>query len=318
MRELFKSILYSTLIIVALVPFASISQQSSFYKIDTTPGIEFNYKWLSSEGPKALKFELSHTDIENLPNSASAYNPILAQNYIQRSILEYAKTVDPRVARISIRRIGASLEIEVSGGSQQQIDKISEALRKRQDKAEADYLVKNYYVPFTNQMGQKVIKQDHLRYASESSDSLSEIVSAISAQITNPKATREFIDFTLNWLQTIPYDTLDNRVSSNGSGFAAPRQLLLNNKGDCDSKSTLFLALLKSYNPNVSAKMILLPNHALVAVRLKPNKTDEVMQQGGLTYILAEPTGAAQYKLGEIAPSSSIAIRNRQFTTELF
>jgi hypothetical protein len=55
-----------------------------------------------------------------------------------------------------------------------------------------------------------------------------------------------------------------DHISSNGSGFAAPRQLSLNNKGDSDSKSTIFLALLKSYKPRLAATMAFLTNHALV------------------------------------------------------
>ena len=270
------------------------SQQTHFYKNFIAEGIEFNYQWKSSEGKRELKFLIPHSDIETLPNSAPAYNPMLAQNYIHRSLLEYAKTIDPRVAKIVIRRSGSALNMEVSGRSKSKINNITDTLNTKQQKAETDYLAKNYYMPFKDEMGQLAIKQDHRRYALESSGSLNQIVLAIKAQMSNPANSREFINFTLNWLQTIPYDTLENRMSSNGSGFAAPKQLLINNKGDCDSKSTLFLSLLKSYNPNLSSKMVFLPNHALIAVDLKPNKTDEVIRQDRAEYILAEPTGAAQ------------------------
>nr|WP_297349567.1 hypothetical protein [uncultured Glaciecola sp.] len=210
--------------------------------------------------------------------------------------------------------------LEVSSKLADKVNEITETFGKKHEEAEADYLTENYYVSFRNEMGQLMIKPDHIRYAEESSQNLNSIVLAIKEQMNNPYNPREFVDFSLNWLQTIPCDTLENRLSSNGSGFAAPRQLLLNNKGDCYSKSTLFLALLKSYNPRLPSKMFFLPNHALagVLVSLKPNKADEQIIHDNVSYILAEPTGAAQYKLGEIAPSSKMAIRNRQFTTELF
>lgn len=318
MQYLIKSVIIGFALLGLTLSFHVASQQEHFYKNYIAEGIEFHYQWTANDGSRELKFLIPHADIESLPNSAPAYNSLLAQNYIHRNLLEYAKTIDPRVAKIVIKRSGASLNMEVSGRSRQKINEITDTLSSKQQQAEADYLAKNYYMPFTDELGQLAIKQDHRRYALESSSNLSNIVNAIKAQMKNPNNSREYIDFVLNWLQTIPYDTLQNRMSSNGSGFAAPRQLLINNKGDCDSKSTLFLALLKSYNAQLTSKMVFLPNHALVAVNLKPNKTDKFIIVEGTQYILAEPTGAAQYPLGEIAPESNMAIRNRQYTSENF
>jgi hypothetical protein len=301
-----------------LLSHSSSAQQKHFYKLNTDAGIQFIHQWQSLDGTRELKFTLSHSDIETLPDSAPAYNPMLAQNHIHRNLLEYAQTVDPRIAKISIKRSGSSLNMEVSGKSKVKINEITETLGKKHTQAEADYLEKNYYMPFQNNFGQMAIKQDHRRYAIESSDELQSVVLAIKAQIQQPNNSREFINFTLNWLQSIPYDTLENRISSNGSGFAAPKQLLLNNKGDCDSKSTLFIALLKAYDPNLSARMIFLPQHALVGVNLKAEKNDITIEQDNSKYVLAEPTGAAQLPLGKIADSSMMAVRNRQFTTEAF
>ncbi len=318
MQEFLRYLTALILLLLFVMPFEAESQQDHFFKSRYESGIEFDYQWRSADGLKQLTFMLPYTDIDKLPNSAPAYNPALAQNYIHRSLLEYAKAIDPREAKILIKRSGSSLNMEVSGRYSEKVNEITETLGRKHDAAEAEYLYQNYYMPFKNEMGQAAIKHNHLRYANESSHNISNIVNAIKEQLNNPSNPREFINFTLNWLQTIPYDTLEDRISSNGSGFAAPRQLLLNNKGDCDSKSTFFLALVKSYNPKLSAEMIFLPNHALVGISVKANKADEKIMQNNLSYILAEPTGPAQYKLGEIAPSSKRAIRNRQFTTERF
>ncbi|MFQ3249231.1 MAG: hypothetical protein ACI9O6_001035 [Glaciecola sp.] len=318
MHNLLKVIVSLIIISGALISSASYAQQKHFYKLNTNAGVELNYQWLSLDGPRQLKFTLLQSDIEALPNSAPAYNPMLAQNHIHRTLLEYAQTIDPKVARINIKRSGSSLNMEVSGSSETKINEITETLSSKHTQAETEYLAKNYYTPFQNEFGQMAIKQDHRRYAIESSDNLESVVESIKNQLNKPNNSREFINFTLDWLQTIPYDTLENRISSNGSGFAAPKQLILNNKGDCDSKSTLFLALLKAYNPNISVKMIFLPQHALVGISMKAEKNDIAIEQDGMTYILAEPTGAAQLPLGEIAPSSMMYVRNRQFTTEMF
>lgn len=309
---------FIALLLILAVPWTANGKQSSFSKHPTSMGTEFSYQWMGIAESQQLSFELTHKNIEQLPSSSPAYNPMLAQNSIRRELLQYAQTIDPKLARISITQSGATLNMEVSGKYQNEIDNINRTLAEKFKLAEVQYLSKNYYIPFKNEMGQQAIKQDHKRYALESAEYISPIVAAIKKQLVNPNNVREFINFTLSWLQAIPYDTLEDRISSNGSGFAAPQQLLLYNKGDCDSKSTLFLSLLKAYNPNLSTQMVFLPEHALVGVELKPTKTDTKITELGADYILAEPTGPAKHELGEIAPSSLMAIRNRQYTTEHF
>ncbi|MFT5541321.1 MAG: hypothetical protein ACI97K_000676 [Glaciecola sp.] len=306
------------LLLISMPLYSAIGKQTSFTKRNTSQGIEFAYRWLSTDGNSELKFVLSNENLKNLPNSSPAYNPMLAQNFVRQNLLRYAKTVDPKIAKISIRQSGNSINMEVSGSSQAKISEIQNVLSEKHEQAEAQYLYDNYYIPFKSEVGKEAIKQDHKRYALESYKNLTSIVSAIKNQLENPNNDREFVNFTLNWLQAIPYDTMENRISSNGSGFAAPQQLLRFNKGDCDSKSTLFLALLKAYKPTIKAQMIFLPNHALVGINLNPINTDTKIIQNNDVYVLAEPTGPANYELGRIAPSSQLFIRNRQFTTEEF
>jgi hypothetical protein len=295
------------------------AEQLQFSKYSLGSEIKFEYEWKSSNSTsRSLSFSITNEDFQKLPESAPAYNPLLAQNAAQQALLRYAKTLDPRDARVSITRSGTTLNMKVSGTSESLINEVNEMLTTKHKEAQAQYLQDNYYVPFVTELGQEAIKHDHKRYALESAPLLMPIVDAIKRELSNPASAREFINFTLSWLQAIPYDTLESRVSSNGSGFAAPQQLLMNNLGDCDSKSTLFLALLKSYNPKLQATMVYLPNHALVGVRLKPAKEDITLNQQSDTFVLAEPTGPAQYQFGEVAPKSLVSIRNRQTKLELF
>ena len=48
---------------------------------------------------------------------------------------------------------------------------------------------------------------------------------------------RQAINRLLIWVQSIPYDTLHDRA--NDLGFLAPINVLMQNRGDCDSKSVL-------------------------------------------------------------------------------
>nr|WP_297349566.1 hypothetical protein [uncultured Glaciecola sp.] len=89
------------------MPFKASSQQEYFFKISSASGIEFNYQWQNVGGVRELNFLLSHANIDNSPNSAPAYNIALAQNYINRNLLEYAQTINPKVAKTSIKRSGS-------------------------------------------------------------------------------------------------------------------------------------------------------------------------------------------------------------------
>jgi hypothetical protein len=97
-------------------------------KSSSTSGIEFNYQWQSVDGVRKLNFLLSRANIDYFPDSAPAYHIALARNYIHRHLLEYAKTVDPKFAKISIKRFGGSLNMEVSGELAGIVNEITETL----------------------------------------------------------------------------------------------------------------------------------------------------------------------------------------------
>jgi len=53
-----------------------------------------------------------------------------------------------------------------------------------------------------------------------------------------------------------------------------------------------------------------------IAVPAKAGDTTLIHQ--GVTYLLAEPTGPALYKLGKIAPESELAIDQGRYVAEVF
>jgi len=278
----------------------------------------FTYAWTDSKDEQhSLQFRLSTTQLRQMPPTGAAYNPQLAQQAVRMALLRYAKGIDPRQAKVDIQQQGAQLSLSVSSAVPGQAQAITEALAAQQKAAQQAYLDKHFYTHYTNYNRQKAIKHDHARYALESSQAMSVIVDAITQSLENPKDQREFINTALSWIQSIPYDTLEDRISSNGSGFASPRQLLLSNKGDCDSKSTLMAAIMKAYAPTVDVRMIFLPEHALLGIAMRKRPSDTSISLQNTEYVLLEPTGPAFYELGAIAPSSKNAIRNRQFTSEL-
>ena len=107
---------------------------------------------------------------------------------------------------------------------------------------------------------QRAVKPDHRRYIDETAKALVPVSQAFYEKINTSADARAYFSLLLGWVQSIPYDTLEDRVASSGAGFAPPMGLLLQNKGDCDSKAVLTSALVRAFLPNTEMIMVFLPN----------------------------------------------------------
>ena len=66
-----------------------------------------------------------------------------------------------------------------------------------------------------------------------------------------------------------------------------------------------------------SMRLVLLRNHALLAIAMTPLTKDTTMMIDGMPFILLDPTGPAQMKLGEVSKSTKQAIASQQYTLEV-
>ena len=149
-------------------------------------------------------------------------------------------------------------------------------MREQEKSAFQQYLYKNYYEQYKTKLNEKAIKPDHLRYITESTRALIPLSQAIYEKLNASSDARKYINLLLAWLQSIPYSTLTDRVSTNGAGFLPPISLLNQNKGDCDSKTVLAAAIIRAFLPRVPMRIIFLRNHALLAVSLNVGANDHL------------------------------------------
>ena len=165
-------------------------------------------------------------------------------------------------------------------------------------------------------MPPKDVKPNHVRYIQESVLPMVPAAQSLYDIVDEQSNARSYLNLLLSWAQAIPYDTLENRVSSNGSGFSPPLAILNQNKGDCDSKAVLAAALIRAFLPNNPMKLVLLHDHALLAISMTPLATDETINAEGLPFILLDPTGPGQLKLGEVSKSTRQGLASRNYTLE--
>lgn len=280
-------------------------------------GQRFEYKWLDSEGTsRHIVFTLDNSKLSTAPTEQKNYRPELAMRYVTVELLKVARQFDPRDANVKIRQQGDTVLINVKARSEEKLKVIQGQLALAKDQAYDDYLDKHYFTRYRTLFNEEAIKPDHVRYMKEMTESLIPLSQAFYEQVNTQADAREYFNLLLSWVQSIPYDALDNRAQSNGSGFAPPIQLLNENRGDCDSKSVLIASIARAFLPDTAMVLVLLPEHALLGIALTPKKGEETLVEDGKTYVLIEPTGPALFKFGEIAESSKKDIAKGMYTLE--
>lgn len=285
------------------------AEQVSFKKLKQSSQLNLSYQWIDSFS-RTQELEFSLPIKQTSGHSHKRFVAELAQQYVYIELLKAARLIDPREARVKVQRGTQNINIQVSSRSQESLDKWQQTMAESEKTAFDAYLQDNYYARFTSYLGQEAIKADHLRYISENINALRPVAQAIYETLALNSESRVYINVLLSWVQSIPYNELEDRVSSNGAGYLPPLAVIKQNHGDCDSKSVLMASLIRSLLPDVKMVMIYLPQHALLGISL-PTRTKELtFNFGGADYLLMEPTGPRVMPLGEIAATSHNAINS--------
>jgi hypothetical protein len=297
------------------VHLCSFAQQVSFNKSKQNKEMSFSYTWSDhQELTRDISFALPLRQLNK--QNHKKFIPDLAQQYVYIELHKAARKVDPREARVQIQHRGQDIHIQVTSRSNNLLDKWQRSMNQSQDKALDQYLRENYYSHFRSHLGQEAVKPDHLRYILENTAALLPIAQAVYDKLPSNSETRAYVNLVLSWVQSIPYNELKNRITSNGAGYLPPLSVVANNQGDCDSKTVLMASLIRSLIPDVKMTMVFLPNHALLGIVLPFRTNEETLDIDGLDYLLMEPTGPAKIPLGEIANSSARDIAGNMYSIE--
>ncbi|MCC2617942.1 transglutaminase-like domain-containing protein [Aestuariibacter halophilus] len=293
------------------------AKQLSFQRTPQENGVALRYVWQDHAGrQRELSFVLDNQELDKQFRNTVLYKPDVATRYLYIELLKHAREVNPREARVSVQRLGKDVRIVVKGRNETLREKWQDFMLTQQDVAFRDYLAIQYFVPWTNHMGQKGIKPDHIRYLQESRQILMPVAQAIYNMLEPGSNTRDYVNLLLSWIQSIPYNPLENRLTSNGAGYLAPVEVLLSNQGDCDSKTTLMAALMRSLLPRLRMELVYLPRHALMAAALSHREEEQTLQVGKSRLLLMEPTGPAPLPVGEISTQSASKLASGMVTHE--
>ena len=281
----------------------------------TTAGnqVLFNYIWQDSQNQRYdLRFAIKKSTLFTPFREFLPFDQTLMDRHILMALRQKAATANPRDVRIEVQQLGSELNMKFRAASQTTIDQWHQALNQQADVARADYLHKHYYVTFETPLQQNLVKPDHVRFALESAEIIQPVINAFRTMLGENASPRDIVTAVASWVQSIPYDTLEDRTTSSGSGFSPPNTLIYENQGDCDSKAVLTAAILHGLLPYVDMMYVFLPEHALLAISIPWQEGEQIITHQALEYVYLEVAGPAVVPIGQLSPSSLRALAQGQ------
>lgn len=296
-----------TALIFALLPVLSEAQQISFDKKYRGADIHFDYRWQDMHGrSQSLGFKLDGRTLKRGEKEFDTFDTRAANDYAYTKIKDYVRDFNQKSpkpgARMKLLPLTGGYDIEFYNMATSEIQRQKDYLFELQEKSFKRYEFKSFYTTFESR-GQKFVMPDHRRIAKRYVKAMQPVAQAIE-KATQGLSARQKINYALNFIQSIPYDQLLSRYTSNGAGFQTPYGLLSSNKGDCDTKSVALAAVLRSLFPNVRLMMVYTPGHAFLGFNFQQGQGDYALKINGTTFVLAEPAGPGLAGVGIISSDS--------------
>ncbi|GDY26458.1 hypothetical protein AHAT_23480 [Agarivorans sp. Toyoura001] len=305
-----KKGLIHLLIISGLLSAFADAEQLSF---DRNAG-NYNYLWNDQQG-KQQQIGFSLLNYPHHLTKFTQYRPQHAQQYVLSQLKSSLSNIDPKQARVTFNTQNDQLSYQLQGNDQALLKEINTQLHQDIEQHYQNYLNQQYFVEQRTVDGSIGIMPDHNRLAKESAEYLTSwLNSSLNALGDKESSPREVTNYLLGFVQSIPYNQLRSKDNLRGAGYLTPIQVIRNNVGDCDSKSTLIASALKTAFPRLDIAIIYVPNHALIALAIPARASDETVEIRGKKFVLAEPTGPALFQLGKVAKSSSQYIHSGLYT----
>jgi hypothetical protein len=297
-----------------LLAFPAWGQQTRFHSQDIGNARLFEYAWTTPDGPHQIRFALNLDDIRQAEAEFQPFDNTAAQTVAFKAVQTEARTLPARLnlgnADIDVVRSTGGYDIRAKGIDAPGMEKIAGELRTARNQAMDDYVTSKFY----SKIDDTHIMPDHKRIAQRYVGAMAPLAAALKNSFAGSNDQRDLINYTMHFWQSIPYDELENRYTSNGAGFETPYGILADNKGDCDSKAVALAATLRSLYPSLRLTMVYVPDHAFIGIALPQGPHDYALRLGDGTFVLADPTGPAFMNMGQVADHALQALNSGQFS----
>jgi hypothetical protein len=275
-------------VLIPALPGAAKSGQKHFDRDKGKPRESFEVRWRDGDNNShEVAFQLNHSAVVRDLEADRKFPRSDAVDAQVKAVRKYAKTLDD--VKVTAKASGGGVRIKAKGTSRAKIKKALKGAEKVQEEALEEFLADNDYI----QLKGDAISFDHATLVSEYADDVRAVARALAE---GTDSEREYAERALSFVQAIPYE---KKKSGGDVGYRRPLAVLARNKGDCDSKAVLYLALLRIRNPELAVSVVYIKDHMLVGVGLDAESGDRTFRRDGQTYLFAEPVGPAMTALGD-------------------
>jgi hypothetical protein len=274
---------------------APATSQKNFEVVKGEQSWAFSYRWKDAAGDKLnVKFSLPTDAVEADRDEVTWLQRKEMNTAVAQDVRKWGKSQKGVKVKVNVENGGVRTQVSGDRSKAKAALKASEGVR---DAAVDAWLSDNGFT----RLG-KNISFDHAGLAASYADELAPVAAALRADAPDD---RVFVERALSFVQSIPYEA--RKKKGGDPGYRRPLALLSRNRGDCDSKSVLFLAMVRAELPEVPLSVIYVPEHALTGVGLEAASTDRTFKADGVTFVYAEPVGPALHPLGEPADANKKA-----------
>jgi transglutaminase-like putative cysteine protease len=286
--------------VLALVAFAAAAAPETPNRFELVRGEAewtFSYTWRDpGDGRQQVAFALPASSLQADVEEETWFPRRQMYEDVAKELRRYGRGLDAVDLVVAIEDGGLSVRASGAGDVRGAL-KGAEAVR---DEAIDQWLATNAFL----RMEDDSITFDHARLASEYADDLAPVAHALREGTDTDRA---FVARALSFVQAIPYEARKRRGGD--PGYRRPLALLARNRGDCDSKAVLFLAILRAELPDLPLAVIYVPGHALAGVGLEPVRGEKGFRHEDVDYLYVEPVGPAQQPIGVPRPEDRRAGR---------
>lgn len=282
-----------TLAIAALFLFTSsaAADQTAFEVQKSPQRWTFDLRWTDAAGARhRAQFELPTAEIRADLDEPLRYKLQEANQYIAGEVRSWA--AGRKGPEIKARASGGGVQITATGKSREKINAALAEAAEVRDQAAERYRAEHGFTTIDG-----AILPDHIQHVRDYADDLAPVVAALGGPGDDPLG---FAELALGFVQSIPYE----QASKQRDRYRRPLSLLGRNRGDCDSKSTLYLALLHQAWPELPLAMVYIPGHAFVGLGLEPQQGQAKLRDDARDWLLAEPVGPQLMPVGEVGKKS--------------
>lgn len=301
-----------------LPSFELTAKQLTFNKIQQDSHYLFSYQWLDHQKEtQAIQFELSAQGLFDRFRDFKSYQANYAQKTILRNMKRQLTKQPLEGVQVLYNRTHGDISIEVRGQDESKVALAYQEIAKLEQAVSKKYYDSIFYHQFSNHDQISAIKVNHAAIANASVSDL-KVLKPLILEKVSIKNIRKVTNYVLGFVQNIPYSTLENRMTSSGAGFNPPLKLLWENQGDCDSKMTLTVSILRALMPRIEMALIYIDNHAFIGISIPARAGEMTINHQGSNYVLGDPTGPTLLPLGKLSTDSELAIHQGLYTVENF